>query len=88
MTQSHTHPGLDRLHAAMATRVENQELPGMVTLVAEGDQVHVDAIGSTAFDSPEPMRRDTPFRIASLTKPILAAATMLLVEEGKLQLGR
>ena len=86
MTQSHSHAGLDRLHAAMATRVEKHEMPGLVTLVAEGDDVHVDAIGSTAFDSPEPMRRDTPFRIASMTKPILAAATMLLVEEGKLRL--
>src|SRR5437660_5615036 len=36
-------------------------------------------------DSP-PMRRDTIFRISSMTKPIIAAATMLLVEECKLRL--
>src|SRR5947209_2149730 len=78
--------GLDRLHAAMAARVERKEMPGLVTLVARGDEVHVDAIGAKAFGSPEPMRRDTLFRITSMTKPILATATMLLVEDGTLAL--
>ena len=86
MTQSQSHAGLDRLHAALATRVEKNEMPGMVTLVAEGEHVHVDALGVKAFGSQEPMRRDTLFRIASMTKPILAAATMMLVEEGELRL--
>ena len=70
----------------MAARVAKGELPGMVTLVAEGDDVHVDSIGAMAFGSDEPMRRDTIFRIASMTKPILATATMMLVEDGKLAL--
>ena len=39
-----------------------------------------------AFDSGEPMRRDTIFRIASVTKPIMAAAAMILVEECVLRL--
>jgi CubicO group peptidase (beta-lactamase class C family) len=86
MSHTTSRAGLDRLHAAMATRVEKKDMPGIVTLVAEGDDVHVDAIGARAFDSPEPMRRDTPFRIASMTKPILATATMMLVEAGKLRL--
>jgi CubicO group peptidase (beta-lactamase class C family) len=55
-------------------------------LVARGEDVHVDAIGTMAFDGNEPMRRDTIFRITSMTKPILAAATMMLVEEGVLSL--
>jgi CubicO group peptidase (beta-lactamase class C family) len=79
-------PGFDRLHAAMAARVANHELPGLVMLVARGDEVHVDAIGTTAFEGGEPMLRDTPFRIASMTKPVLATATMLLVEDGTLNL--
>ena len=58
----------------------------MVTLVAAGDGVHVDVIGTMAFGGDEPMRRDTIFRIASLTKPILATATMMLVEDGTLAL--
>jgi len=79
-------PALDRLHAAMAARVDKNEMPGMVVLLARGDEVHVDAIGCAAFGSAQPMRRDTLFRIASMTKPIVAAATMMLVEDGKLAL--
>src|SRR5215471_9793460 len=86
MTQSTPHTGLQRLHAAMAARVERGEMPGMVTLVAREDEVHIDAIGVKAFGSSEPMRRETLFRIASMTKPIVAAATMMLVEDGKLGL--
>ncbi len=70
----------------MAARVAKGELPGIVTLVAHGDDVHVDTLGTMAFGSDKPMRRDTIFRIASLTKPILAAATMMLVEDGTLAL--
>ena len=86
MIDSKSRAGLDRLHEAMAARVANGELPGMVTLVAHGEDVHVDAIGVKAFGGNEPMRRDTIFRITSMTKPILALATMLLVEEGRLAL--
>src|SRR2546423_877417 len=86
MTRATSQPGLDRLHQAMADRVAKRELPGMVILIAHGDDVHVDAIGSMAFGSDEPMQRSTIFRITSMTKPILAAATMMLVEDGKLTL--
>jgi CubicO group peptidase (beta-lactamase class C family) len=86
MTRSTSQTGLDRLHEAMAARVAKGELPGMVTLVAQADDVHVDTIGAMAFGGDQPMRRDTIFRIASMTKPILATATMMLVEEGKLAL--
>jgi CubicO group peptidase (beta-lactamase class C family) len=78
--------GLDRLHRAMADRVAKGEMPGMVTLVARGDDVHVDTIGTMAFGADEPVRRDTIFRIASMTKPVLATATMMLVEDGTLAL--
>ena len=81
-----TRAGLERLHRALSARVERRELPGLVTLVAQGDAVHVDPIGLTAFGSGEPMRRDSVFRIASLTKPMLAAVTLMLVEEGRLAL--
>src|SRR5437660_1450570 len=86
MMRSTAEAGLDRLHEAMAARVAKGELPGMVTLVAQGEGLHVDPIGVMAFDSAEPMRRDTIFRITSMTKPILAAATMMLVDDGKLAL--
>ena len=86
MIDSKSHAGLDLLHEAMAARVAKGELPGMVILVAHGDDARVDTIGVMAFGSDEPMRRDTIFRITSMTKPILALATMMLVEDGRLAL--
>lgn len=78
--------GLDRLHAVMAGHVERGDLPGVVTLLSRGGEVHADAVGLQAFGGAAPMRRDTLFRIASLTKPISGAAAMMLVEDGKLRL--
>jgi CubicO group peptidase (beta-lactamase class C family) len=78
--------GRQRLHEAMAARVARQELPGLVTVLARDDEVHVDAIGSDAFDGAVPMRRDMLFRIASMTKPIVATVTMMLVDDGVLDL--
>ncbi len=79
-------PGTARLHDAVTARVERGEFPGVVTLVARGDDVVVDAVGVTEFGGSVPMRSDTPFRITSMTKPVLAAATMILAEEGRLDL--
>src|SRR5437870_10025 len=71
----------------MAARVERGEMPGIVWLVANGThEPHVDAIGTFAFDDARPMQRSTLFRIASLTKPVVAAATLILAEEGKLSI--
>src|SRR3989449_5609094 len=76
---------LGRMHDVMAGHVERGEAPGMVTLVSRRGEVHVDAIGMKAVGGSDPMRSDTIFRIASMTKPITAAATMILVEECKLR---
>ena len=77
--------GLDRLHGVMAGDVERGDLPGLVLLVSRHGQLHVDAIGRLAFDG-SPMKRDTIFRITSMTKPVTAAAAMILVEDGKIGL--
>jgi CubicO group peptidase (beta-lactamase class C family) len=77
---------LDRMHEAMARHVESGRLPGLATLISRRGEVHVDAIGRSAFEGGQPMRRDTIFRIASVTKPIVALAAMLLVEESTLRL--
>jgi CubicO group peptidase (beta-lactamase class C family) len=77
---------LGRLHDVMAGHVERGDVPGMVTLVSRRGEVHVDALGTMALGGGDPMRRDTIFRIASVTKPITAAAAMILVEECKLRL--
>jgi CubicO group peptidase (beta-lactamase class C family) len=80
--------GLARLRDVMTGHVEAGEMPGLVTLVARGDDVHVGAIGSPSFADDTPLERSAIFRIASLTKPITAATTMSLVEEGALRLDR
>src|SRR5256886_7895237 len=77
---------LGRIHDVMAGYVERGGVPGIVTLVSRRGEVHVDAIGTKAVGGSDPIRRDTIFRITSMTKPIAAAATMILVEECKLRL--
>jgi CubicO group peptidase (beta-lactamase class C family) len=74
------------LHAAMSGYVERGDIPGIVTLIGHGEEMHVDAVGKMTVGGTEPMRPDTIFRIASITKPIAAAATMILVDDGKLRL--
>lgn len=74
------------LHDLMAARGAAGEFPGAVWLVALGDDVAVDSVGASAVDGSMPMRRDTIFRIASMTKAITAAAVLMLVEDGKLTL--
>jgi CubicO group peptidase (beta-lactamase class C family) len=74
------------LQAAMSGYVSRGDVPGMVTLIARGDEVHVDAVGMTTLGGSNPMRRDTIFRIASITKPVTAAAVMMLIDDGKLRL--
>src|SRR4051794_7080931 len=77
---------LRRMHDVMAGHVERGAVPGLVTLVSRRGEVHIDAIGVTAAGGSGPMRHDTIFRISSMTKPITAVATMILVEECKLRL--
>jgi CubicO group peptidase (beta-lactamase class C family) len=77
---------LDRMHHVMTGYVERGEVPGLVTLVSRRGEVHIDAIGMMAVGSNDPMVRNTIFRISSMTKPITAVATMILVEECKLRL--
>src|SRR5256712_3814512 len=79
-------PRLGRMHNVMAGYVERGEVPGLVTLVSRRGEVHVDAIGMKAVEDSDPIRRDTIFRISSMTKPITAVETMSLVEDGTLRL--
>src|SRR5689334_14629845 len=76
---------LSRLHRMLAVHVEAGDMPGVVALASRRGEVHVEVIGAQAFGG-APMRRDTIFRIASMTKPVIAAATLMLVEDGRLRL--
>lgn len=76
---------LGRLDRMLTRHVEAGDVPGLVTLVERRGQTHVTTAGSKALGG-APMRRDTIFRIASLTKLITAAAAMTMVEDGTLRL--
>jgi CubicO group peptidase (beta-lactamase class C family) len=73
-----------RLDAAVREAAEPHvgaaTIPGLVALVAHGDEVHVETLGTLSVGG-APVERDSLFRIASTTKPITAAATMALVDE-------
>ncbi|WP_018612582.1 serine hydrolase domain-containing protein [Segetibacter koreensis] len=75
-----------RMRAAMQRYIDNGWAPGIVTLVHHRGQEHVEVMGTMAFNDNAPMKRDTIFRLASMTKPITAVAAMILVEECRLRL--
>ena len=77
---------LERMHDVMAGYVDRGQVPGLVALVSRAGELRVDALGSLAVGGQSPVQRDTIFRIASMTKPVTAAAAMILVEECQLRL--
>src|SRR4029077_14354443 len=65
--------------------VDDKIIAGAVTLVGTHNQIlSQESVGSQVLESGTPMRPDTLFRIASMTKPITAIGIMILVDEGKL----
>ena len=73
--------------SSISEAVDAGLLSGAVTLVwHRGNVVQVNEVGWRDVEAKLPMRRDTIFRIASMTKPVTVAAAMALVEEGKLAL--
>ena len=79
---------LARIPARMKVFVDKGTIPGAVTLVERhGALAEIDAVGYRDLDTKQPMRADTIFRIASMTKPFTAVGIMILMEEGKLALG-
>ena len=78
---------LARLKTAMQGYVDRRDVAGVVTLVARhGRVVHFESVGSRDAEAKAPMTPDTIFRLASMTKPIVAAAALMLFEEGRFQL--
>jgi CubicO group peptidase (beta-lactamase class C family) len=78
---------LARLTARMQEFEKDERISGVVTLVSRrGALVHNDVLGFQDVESQTPMRRDTLFRIASMTKPITSVAVLMLVEEGEIGL--
>jgi CubicO group peptidase (beta-lactamase class C family) len=78
---------LPGLAATLQRSVDAGHVAGMVTLVwQDGEIIHEAAVGYSNIASARAMRRDTLFRIASMTKPLTSLAALLLVEEGRLRL--
>src|SRR5215472_7534466 len=80
-----TTAGIEELQAVAERHVADDRVPGLVALVAVGDQVHVEALGRLTVGGP-PVARDSLFRIASTTKPITAAATLAVAGDGLIDL--
>ena len=67
--------------------IENEEIPGLVALVARrGKIIYNKAFGFAKIESNTPMLTDHIFRIASQTKAITSVAAMMLWEEGLFEL--
>lgn len=74
---------LSRLSAMGRSYVEQDRLPGVLTLVArDGKVVHQEAVGALGREDERPLTPESLFRIYSMTKPVTAVALMTLYEEG------
>jgi len=81
VTERLTDEGIAGFAEVAASHVGVDKIPGLVALIACGDDVHVEARGALTIDGPS-VQRDSLYRIASTTKPVTGAAALALVEEG------
>jgi CubicO group peptidase (beta-lactamase class C family) len=78
---------LQRIDSVMQDAIDRGTIAGSVTLVGRKGQVaHLSARGQLDLASGRSMRPDTIFRLASMTKPVVAVAVLMLLDEGKLLL--
>jgi CubicO group peptidase (beta-lactamase class C family) len=78
---------LQRIHEMIQRHIDAGDITGAVTLVARKGQIAwVDAAGVMDLDTKAPMKRDSLFRMASMTKPVIGTAMMMMIEEGKVSL--
>ena len=76
---------LARIPARMKAFVDQGTVAGVVTLVARhGAVASLEAVGYQDLEAKKPMKTDSIFQVMSMTKPVVAVAVMMLVEEGKL----
>ncbi len=70
---------------ALQPSIDNHEIAGAVTLVADKDKVlSLDAVGYSDLTAKTPMRADNLFAIALMTKPVTTTAVLMLQDEGRL----
>jgi CubicO group peptidase (beta-lactamase class C family) len=70
---------MSELQGLLQRHVGDGSLPGAVAVVARGDDVEVAVAGAA-------MTRESIFRLASVTKPVTAAALLVLVDDGSVRL--
>ena len=76
---------LGQIETAIEKRIEEKRVPGVVVMVArDGKVVLFEAYGDRDVSGAKPMEKDTIFRLYSMSKAIISAAAMMLVDEGKL----
>ena len=72
--------------AILERHLKTGYMAGAVALIARGNAAEVVVAGDKAKELTDPLRNDSIFRISSMTKPITAAVTMMMIEEGRLHL--
>src|SRR4051794_13068989 len=77
---------IGRLDSVMGGHVDADHIGGAAWLAACGDDVVTGVAGHLTRGEAAPVRRDSVFRIASMTKPIAAVAALILIEECRLRL--
>jgi CubicO group peptidase (beta-lactamase class C family) len=78
---------LARIHQVIQTEIDANRMPGAIVMVArKGFITHAETIGFQDKAAGKPLQRDAIFRAYSMTKPLVSVLTMMMVEEGKLQL--
>ena len=71
----------------LSAAIAEGRIPGAVAMIADADGIlYSTAVGLADVSAGKPMKLDSMFRIASMTKPVTSAALMRLVEQGKVDL--
>jgi CubicO group peptidase (beta-lactamase class C family) len=78
--------GMQRLRTNIERQIDDDRVGGVAWLAASGDAVEIGVAGRLTRTEAVPVRRDSIFRIASMTKPMVAVAALTLVEDCVLRL--
>ena len=80
-------PRLEKMKAVMQEYVDRQQIAGVITVILRGGRVvSIEPVGRMDVEGNVPMRRDTIFRMASMSKAVTSVAAVILMEDGKLML--
>ncbi|MCK5921853.1 MAG: beta-lactamase family protein, partial [Methylococcales bacterium] len=80
-------PALKNLNAAMQKQISNDQVSGVIGLIANHNRVgYYETFGFRSIEKKQALTTDTVYRIFSMTKPIVTATAMSLWEDGKFKL--